>query len=142
MYDANAQHRRGTTPVPQVWLKQPLVVLEDIVERHDAVEAFATDPELRERLRDQSFRGALTGPTACSPHALRLLALWAPSCNMVGSVAGPAFKLPVNHTDALCSQRAMCLLRSQVQFGSSGRCSCVNNHENSSSSQACPTWSG
>lgn len=41
-----------------MWLKQPLVVLEDIVERHDAVEAFVTDPELRERLRDQSFRGA------------------------------------------------------------------------------------
>ena len=49
----------GAAAMPQVWLKQPLVVLEDIVERHDAVEAFATDPELRERLRDQSFRGAV-----------------------------------------------------------------------------------
>ena len=47
----------------QVWLKQPLVVLEDIVERHDAVEAFATDPELRERLRDQSFRGVVLQPS-------------------------------------------------------------------------------
>ena len=40
-----------------MWLKQPLVDLEAIRARHDAVEAFSTDPELRERLRDQSFRG-------------------------------------------------------------------------------------
>ena len=41
-----------------MWLKQPLVDLGEIGVRHDAVEAFAGDPELRERLRDQCFRGA------------------------------------------------------------------------------------
>lgn len=45
----------------QVWLKQPLVKLDDINARHDAVEAFAGDSELRERLRDQCFRGAQLG---------------------------------------------------------------------------------
>ena len=44
-----------------MWLKQPLVDLEAICARHDAVEAFTTDPELRERLRDQSFRGKPQG---------------------------------------------------------------------------------
>lgn len=41
----------------QVWLTQPLVDLEAIIARHDIVEAFVTDIELRERLRDQSLRG-------------------------------------------------------------------------------------
>lgn len=53
---------------PQVWLKQPLVVLEDIVERHDAVEAFVMDPELRERLRDHSFRGVQLQPSVRFAH--------------------------------------------------------------------------
>ncbi|KXZ42923.1 hypothetical protein GPECTOR_111g256 [Gonium pectorale] len=39
------------------WLKQPLVDLAAISERHDAVEAFVGDAELRQRLRDQHFRG-------------------------------------------------------------------------------------
>lgn len=41
----------------QVWLKQPLVCVGDITTRHDIVEAFVSDPELRERLRDQHLRG-------------------------------------------------------------------------------------
>ena len=41
----------------QVWLKQPLVSVDDIRTRHDVVEAFVSDPELRERLRDQHLRG-------------------------------------------------------------------------------------
>jgi DNA mismatch repair ATPase MutS len=41
----------------QVWLTQPLVDLKAITERHDIVEAFVTDVELRERLRDQSLKG-------------------------------------------------------------------------------------
>ena len=45
---------------PQVWLKQPLVSVDDIRTRHDVVEAFVSDPELRERLRDQHLRGALS----------------------------------------------------------------------------------
>ncbi len=44
----------------QVWLKQPLVDLTEITERHDIVEAFAEDPTLRERLRNLHLRGALT----------------------------------------------------------------------------------
>ena len=43
----------------QVWLKQPLVNLEEIRERHDIVEAFAEDPTLRERLRNLHLRGVL-----------------------------------------------------------------------------------
>ena len=43
----------------QVWLKQPLVTLEDIVGRHDVVEAFVSDPQLREGLRNQQLRGRL-----------------------------------------------------------------------------------
>ena len=31
--------------------------LEEITTRHNTVEAFATDPDLRERLRDQHMRG-------------------------------------------------------------------------------------
>ena len=53
--------------VVQVWLKQPLVELGDITARHDAVEAFATDPELRERLRDQCFRGVPPPVPSCNP---------------------------------------------------------------------------
>ncbi len=43
-----------------MWLTQPLVDLAAITARHDIVEAFVTDLELRERLRDQSLRGALS----------------------------------------------------------------------------------
>lgn len=43
----------------QVWLKQPLVDLTEITERHDIVEAFAEDPTLRERLRNLHLRGTL-----------------------------------------------------------------------------------
>lgn len=43
----------------QVWLKQPLVDLAEITTRHDIVEAFTSDPMLRESLRDQHLRGAL-----------------------------------------------------------------------------------
>ncbi|KAG2428869.1 hypothetical protein HYH02_014280 [Chlamydomonas schloesseri] len=39
------------------WLKQPLVDLPAIAARHDAVEALVGDTELRQRLRDQHFRG-------------------------------------------------------------------------------------
>ena len=46
----------------QVWLKQPLVDLTEITERHDIVEAFAEDPTLRERLRNLHLRGVLTAP--------------------------------------------------------------------------------
>ena len=41
----------------QVWLKQPLVDLAEITTRHDIVEAFTSDPLLRESLRDQHLRG-------------------------------------------------------------------------------------
>ena len=41
----------------QVWLTQPLVDLTAITQRHDTVEAFVTDNELRERLRDHSLQG-------------------------------------------------------------------------------------
>ncbi|PNW87821.1 hypothetical protein CHLRE_01g003463v5 [Chlamydomonas reinhardtii] len=41
----------------KTWLKQPLVDLAAISARHDAVEALAADTELRQRLRDQHFRG-------------------------------------------------------------------------------------
>ncbi|KAK9908301.1 hypothetical protein WJX75_005715 [Coccomyxa subellipsoidea] len=41
----------------KVWLKQPLVDLTEITERHDIVEAFAEDPTLRERLRNLHLRG-------------------------------------------------------------------------------------
>lgn len=43
----------------QVWLKQPLVDLTEITERHDIVEAFAEDPTLRERLRNLHLRGIM-----------------------------------------------------------------------------------
>ena len=41
----------------QVWLKQPLTSSKEISVRHDVVEAFAQNPELREKLRDQHLRG-------------------------------------------------------------------------------------
>ncbi|KAG2483939.1 hypothetical protein HYH03_017259 [Edaphochlamys debaryana] len=41
----------------KAWLKQPLVDLGAIRQRHDAVEALAGDGELRQRLRDQQLRG-------------------------------------------------------------------------------------
>ncbi|GLC60185.1 hypothetical protein PLESTB_001582900 [Pleodorina starrii] len=41
----------------KTWLKQPLVDLAAIKERHDAVEALVADAEMRQRLRDQQFRG-------------------------------------------------------------------------------------
>ncbi len=50
----SAERRR---PV-QVWLKQPLVKVEEIQTRHDIVDAFVTDPHLRQSLRDEHFRGA------------------------------------------------------------------------------------
>lgn len=42
-----------------MWLKQPLVDLTEITERHDIVEAFAEDPTLRERLRNLHLRGIM-----------------------------------------------------------------------------------
>ncbi|KAK9842053.1 hypothetical protein WJX81_006373 [Elliptochloris bilobata] len=52
---------RGRTAMAKrllkVWLKQPLVSLVDITTRHDVVDALASDPELRERLRDLHLRG-------------------------------------------------------------------------------------
>ena len=47
---------------PQVWLTQPLVDLTAITQRHDTVEAFVTDNELRERLRDHSLQGGSAHP--------------------------------------------------------------------------------
>eukprot|EP00955_Chlamydomonas_euryale_P066973 359704-Chlamydomonas_euryale.AAC.3 len=41
----------------QVWLKQPLVSVDDINARLDIVSALVEDTELRERLRDTHFRG-------------------------------------------------------------------------------------
>ncbi len=41
----------------QVWLKQPLVCLEDIQQRHNIVDALVEDPLLRERLRNLHLRG-------------------------------------------------------------------------------------
>ena len=38
------------------WLKQPLVDAEDIARRHDAVEAFVDDPEVRDTLRGAHLR--------------------------------------------------------------------------------------
>ena len=53
----------------QVWLTQPLVDLEAITARHDIVEAFVTDLDLRERLRDQSLRGGvLQDPCSFAHH--------------------------------------------------------------------------
>eukprot|EP00884_Botryococcus_braunii_P018503 jgi/Botrbrau1/5336/Bobra.0346s0010.1 len=52
---------RGRTAMAKrllkVWLKQPLVHFEEIRTRHDIVEAFVSDPSLRDRLRDACFRG-------------------------------------------------------------------------------------
>ncbi|KAG1666042.1 hypothetical protein FOA52_006916 [Chlamydomonas sp. UWO 241] len=41
----------------KVWLKQPLVRVDDITARHDVVDALVEDAELRERLRDTHLRG-------------------------------------------------------------------------------------
>ena len=41
----------------QVWLKQPLVDLKEINERHDIVEAITADLELCQQLRDIHLRG-------------------------------------------------------------------------------------
>lgn len=41
----------------QSWLKQPLVDLDAIGARHDAVEALVGDAELRGQLRDTHMRG-------------------------------------------------------------------------------------
>ena len=55
----------------QVWLKQPLVKVDEIQTRHDIVDAFVNDPHLRQSLRDEHFRGA---PTVQLPlHACHLL---------------------------------------------------------------------
>ena len=40
-----------------MWLKQPLTSEKEIGLRHDVVDAFVQDPELREKLRDQHLRG-------------------------------------------------------------------------------------
>ena len=42
----------------QVWLKQPLVNLDDINCRLNVVQSFVEDPTLRESLRDMHLRGA------------------------------------------------------------------------------------
>ena len=53
--------------VPQVWLKQPLVRVDEINSRLDVVEALVDDPELRERLRDQHLRGGCDwGASTCA----------------------------------------------------------------------------
>lgn len=57
----------------QVWLTQPLVDLAAITARHDIVEAFVTDLELRERLRDQSLRGALAVALSRCQHRRNLM---------------------------------------------------------------------
>ena len=61
----------------QVWLKQPLVDLEEINMRHSIVEAFVGDPTLRESLRDQHLRGDqplhLLPPACMAGTALTLL---------------------------------------------------------------------
>lgn len=44
----------------QVWLKQPLVNLPDIQQRHDIMDALVEDPMLRERLRNLHLRGTFT----------------------------------------------------------------------------------
>ena len=51
------KHSFNCHHVLQVWLKQPLVDLAEITTRHDIVEAFTSDPMLRESLRDQHLRG-------------------------------------------------------------------------------------
>ena len=58
------EHAAFTATALQVYLKQPLVDLEDINTRHNVVEAFVGDPTLRETLRDQHMRGTpgLTPP--------------------------------------------------------------------------------
>ena len=45
-----------------MWLKQPLVDVEEINVRHNIVEAFVGDPTLRETLRDQHLRGESSSP--------------------------------------------------------------------------------
>lgn len=59
----------------QVWLKQPLVNLSEITERHDIVEAFVEDPTLRERLRNLHLRGmpASTLPPPLMPYYIQPL---------------------------------------------------------------------
>ncbi len=52
----------------QVWLKQPLVNLEEIRERHDMVESFVNDASLRQDLQ-QHLRGEASPPTPHPPHA-------------------------------------------------------------------------
>ena len=49
-------------PGSQVWLKQPLVNLTDIQERHNIVDALVDDPLLRERLRNLHLRGTAPPP--------------------------------------------------------------------------------
>ncbi len=42
-----------------MWLKQPLVNLPDIQQRHDIVDALVEDPLLRERMRNLHLRGTV-----------------------------------------------------------------------------------
>lgn len=49
----------------QVWLKQPLVNLADIQQRHNIVDALVDDPLLRERLRNLHLRGTFFSFTQC-----------------------------------------------------------------------------
>ena len=49
-----------------MWLKQPLVNLPDIQQRHDIVDALVEDPMLRERLRNLHLRGTFTAITHIS----------------------------------------------------------------------------
>ena len=63
-----------------MWLKQPLVSLEDIQQRHDIVDALVEDPLLRERLRNLHLRGAhassywICSRTSCACVAAQLSA--------------------------------------------------------------------
>jgi hypothetical protein len=54
------------TRKPQAWLKAPLTELDALRQRHDAVEAFLTDAQLRSDLRTLHLRGE-------APHMATLL---------------------------------------------------------------------
>lgn len=81
----------------QVWLKQPLVSVKEISVRHDIVEAFVSDPELRERLRDQHLRGR--------QHYLSLKVLNPADC-----------RLPSVTEGGLCLEGPSCTLNPCPQF--------------------------
>ena len=72
----------------QVWLKQPLVSLTDIQERHNIVDALVEDPLLRERLRNLHLRGTCALDVCPSLPCLNTCAILAVLLRFPGSKTG------------------------------------------------------